>query len=142
VANRVKETSFDSNDTRALSALAGYATIAINNANIFRESQLERNTLSAVIDEMEEPLLVIDGQNRLLMLNAAARSVLNITDENVSGKSVADFVQHEELLSFMLQTTEEGIENQALISGPNGRSFKALLKFIPGGGRAVHLQPQ
>jgi two-component system, NtrC family, sensor kinase len=48
VANRVKETSFDSNDTRALSALARYATIAINNANIFRENQLERNTLSAV----------------------------------------------------------------------------------------------
>jgi two-component system, NtrC family, sensor kinase len=142
VANRVKETSFDSNDTRALSALAGYATIAINNANIFRENQLERNMLSAVVDEMEAPLLIVDPHNRLLMLNAAARSLLAITDEDVEGKPITDLVQHEDLLTFMLQTAEEEMANQTEISGPNGRSFTAQLKLIPGGGRAVHLHPQ
>ena len=45
VTNHLKETSFDSNDTRALSALAGYATIAINNANIYDAIRQERNTL-------------------------------------------------------------------------------------------------
>jgi two-component system, NtrC family, sensor kinase len=142
VANRVKETSFDSNDTRALSALAGYATIAINNANIFRENQLERNMLSAVVDEMESPLLVVDHHNRLLTLNAAARSLLAITDEDVEGKLVTDLVQHKDLLAFMLQKAEDDMTNQAEISGPNGRSFTAQLKLIPGGGRAVHLHPQ
>ena len=38
VTNQVKDSSFDSNDTRALSALGGYATIAINNANMFHLS--------------------------------------------------------------------------------------------------------
>jgi two-component system, NtrC family, sensor kinase len=142
VANRVKETSFDSNDTRALSALAGYATIAINNANIFRENQLERNMLSAVVDEMESPLLVVDHHKRLLTLNAAARSLLAITDEDVEGKLVTDLVQHKDLLAFMLQKAEDDMTNQAEISGPNGRSFTAQLKLIPGGGRAVHLHPQ
>jgi two-component system, NtrC family, sensor kinase len=141
VANRMKEVSFDSNDTRALSALASYATIAINNANIFRENQLERNMLSAVMDEMDEPLLVIDHQNRFLTLNAAARTVLNISEVNLGGKLASDFIQNEDLLAFMLQKSEESLQNQTEISGSNGRSYQAHLKLISGGGRSVRLQP-
>jgi two-component system, NtrC family, sensor kinase len=143
VANRIKEVSFDSNDTRALSALASYATIAINNANIFRENQLERNMLSAVVDEMEEPLLVIDHHNRFLSLNAAARSLLSITDENVEGKAVTDYIHNPSLLAFMLQQSErEGdLQYQTEVSSQNGRSYQAHLKLISGGGRSVRLQP-
>lgn len=141
VANRIKEVSFDSNDTRALSALASYATIAINNANIFRENQLERNTLSAVMDEMEEPLVVMDHHHRFLSLNAAARNVLAIHDEQVDGKPVTDFIENQDLLTFMLQKEEGELKNFMEIAGQNGRSYQAHLKLISGGGRAVRLQP-
>jgi two-component system, NtrC family, sensor kinase len=143
VANRIKEVSFDSNDTRALSALASYATIAINNANVFRANQLERNMLSAVMDEMDEPLLVIDQHDRFLSLNAAARSLLSIADENVEGKAVAEFIQNQNLLAFMLQTSDadKELQYQTEVAGQNGRSYQAHLKLISGGGRSVRLQP-
>jgi two-component system, NtrC family, sensor kinase len=141
VANRIKEVSFDSNDTRALSALASYATIAINNANIFRENQLERNTLSAVMDEMEEPLVVMDHHHRFLSLNAAARNVLDIQDEQVDGKPVTDFIENQDLLTFMLQKEEGEMKDFTEIAGQNGRSYQAHLKLISGGGRAIRLQP-
>ncbi|MFO7538279.1 MAG: response regulator [Chloroflexota bacterium] len=141
VANRVKEVSFDSNDTRALSALGSYATIAINNANIFRENQLERNMLSAVMDEMDEPLLVIDHQNRFLTLNDAARQVLNIAEKNVTGKPVTDHIENENLLSFILQKDEEALQTQTEVAGQNGRSYQVNLKLISGGGRSIRLQP-
>lgn len=144
VANRVKEVSFDSNDTRALSALASYATIAINNANIFRENQLERNTLSSVMEEMDEPLLVLDHHNRFLSLNVAARRVLNIDhEERVDGKPVQEFIQNQALVSFMLQTTEDDdtLDSEMELTGQNGRSYQAHLKLIRGGGRSVRLEP-
>lgn len=141
VANRVKEISFDSNDTRALSALASYATIAINNANIFRENQLERNMLSSVMDEMAEPLIVIDNYNRFLTLNVAARSILEIEEPNVVGQPIANHIHNEELLSFILQRGKGELQEQTEVSVSDGRSFQAHLKLINGGGRAIRLEP-
>ena len=140
VANRVKEISFDSNDTRALSALASYATIAINNANIFRENQLERNMLSSVMDEMAEPLIVIDNYNRFLTLNVAARSILEIEEPNVVGQPIANHIHNEELLSFILQRGKGELQEQTEVSVSDGRSFQAHLKLINGGGRAIRLE--
>ena len=68
------DSSFDSDDTRALSALGGYATIAINNANMYHDIARERNILSAVVNENDDPVFVIDDRNRLLLLNSSAKS--------------------------------------------------------------------
>ncbi len=142
VANRIKEVSFDSNDTRALSALASYATIAINNANIFQENQMERNILSTVMDEMDEPLLVLDQHDRFLSLNAAARHLLDIgSNADVDGRPVSEFIDNQELVAFMLQTADEARDQQINIAGQNGRSYQAHLKFIHGGGRSIRLHP-
>ncbi|MCB9422953.1 MAG: hypothetical protein H6667_24345 [Ardenticatenaceae bacterium] len=76
----MKETSFDSNDTRALSALGGYATIAINNANIYSEIERERETLSAIVDKRIDPILVFDENNTLILVNASGRKVFGLPD--------------------------------------------------------------
>ncbi|MEZ4517627.1 MAG: PAS domain-containing protein [Chloroflexota bacterium] len=74
----MKETTFDNNDTRALSALAGYATIAINNANMYDAITSERNTLSEVVEQIDDPVIVVDEDFQLRVLNAAARSLFSL----------------------------------------------------------------
>lgn len=139
VTNRLKETSFDSNDTRALSALGGYATIAINNANIYSEIESEKNTLSAIVDLTDNPILVIDATNHLLIANSAARETLNFPSKNVLGQSVAALMSGE-LIEFIGQDQAEGSRLTQEISLENGRSYRAEMTLIEGGNRSVLLQ--
>jgi two-component system NtrC family sensor kinase len=139
VTNRLKETSFDSNDTRALSALGGYATIAINNANIYSEIESEKNTLSAIVDLTDDPMMVIDATNHLLIVNSAAREALNLPSENVIGQSIAALITGE-LIEFIGQDQAEGSRLTQKLTLENGRSYHAEMTLIEGGNRSILLK--
>ncbi|MBK6328540.1 MAG: response regulator [Chloroflexi bacterium] len=141
VTNRLKETSFDSNDTRALSALGGYATIAINNANIYSEIEREKNTLSAVMDLSDNPILVIDENNRLLLTNSAARKHLGfVSGENPIGQPIQDILQ-DDLLAFIDQPQGTARQIAQKLVTASGQTFKAEMTLIEGGNRSILLQP-
>lgn len=138
VTNRLKETSFDANDTRALSALAGYATIAINNANIYNQIKRERNLLGAVVDQTDDPLLVVDEDNKLLLLNAAARTAFRLTEEDkMIGQGVSGLVRDEAVLGFMTQTVETMVQPEAEMMAPNGHRYRLRMIATEAGSRFV-----
>lgn len=138
VTNRLKETSFDANDTRALSALGGYATIAINNANIYDQIKRERNLLGAVVDQTDDPLLVVDEGNKLLLLNAAARIAFNLTDEEkMVGQPVNEMIHDEAALSFVTQTVETMVQPESEMMAPNSRRYRLRMIATEAGSRFI-----
>ncbi|MFO7683180.1 MAG: response regulator [Chloroflexota bacterium] len=139
VTNRLKETSFDSNDTRALSALGGYATIAINNANIFSEIESEKNTLSAVMDLTDDPVIVLGTHQELLIANSAAREAFALLAENIVGQTVDDLTEGD-FVAFINREQEEGTKLTAELTLKNGRSYTAQMTKIEGGNRSILLQ--
>lgn len=140
VTNRLKETSFDSNDTRALSALGGYATIAINNANIYSEIERERNTLGTIVDQIDDPVLVVDQDNRLRLLNAAARTMFDLPDTKVVGQAINELIKDEQLVSFIAQPASPQIETETEVQTAGDRSFRAQMTLIEGGNRSITLR--
>lgn len=143
VTNRLKETSFDSNDTRALSALGGYATIAINNANIYSEIEREKLTLGAFVEQTNDPVLLIDEQHKLLLINAAARNAFDVDSEiDCVGKPVADFIQNSEALSFITQPANQELQIAETLTVASGQTYKARITLIEGGSRSVFLQEE
>lgn len=140
VTNRIKETSFDSNDTRALSALAGYATIAINNANIYSEIEQERALLSGVMDQTEDPIFVVDGDFKVILLNAAARQLYGLPENFGIGQPIDKVVQDQALISFITQLVSQQIKTSAMIQHTNGQSFQAKMSLIGDGSRSVLLR--
>jgi transcriptional regulator with GAF, ATPase, and Fis domain len=141
VINHVKETSFDSNDTRALSALGGYATIAINNANIYSEIEQERKTLSAVVDKTADPVLVLDKENKLILINAAGRSAFGLDDSNLTGQRAADLITDAAALEFITQKDNEHQQLTAEIACNDGQKYSAELTIIEGGMRSILMHP-
>lgn len=133
VTNRLKETSFDSNDTRALSALGGYATIAINNANIFSDIERERETLSAVIDHTEDPVVVLDEEFKLVMINRAARDVFQLPDAKLTGIPVQKLVKDDTIVGFMTQDSNGTLDSEAELTTASGLNFHATMTLIQGG---------
>jgi transcriptional regulator with PAS, ATPase and Fis domain len=137
VTNRLKETSFDSNDTRALSALGGYATIAINNANIYTDIEQQRVTLSVVVDQIDDPVLVVDHEDKLLLLNQAARDVFDLPDAKVVGHPINKLLKDQEAIDFILQDTGNEMQATAELDGADGRTYQARLTLIEGGSRSI-----
>lgn len=137
VTNRLKETSFDSNDTRALSALGGYATIAINNANIYSDIEQQRVTLSVVVDQIHDPVLVVDSEDKLLLLNQAARDAFKLPEAKVVGHPINKLLNNEDALAFILQNSSETMESNAEIKGEDGRIYQARMTLIEGGSRSI-----
>lgn len=142
VTNRLKETSFDSNDTRALSALGGYATIAINNANIYTDIERQRVTLSVVVDQIDDPVLVIDHEDKLLLVNKAARDVFELPDAKVVGHPIQKLLKNEEAVAFMTQEPGDSVRTTAEIQGADGRTYHARMTLIEGGSRSILMVAQ
>ncbi len=139
VTNRLKETSFDSNDTRALSALGGYATIAINNANIYSEIESEKNTLSAIVDLTDDPILVLQSDREFIIANSAARKAFNLPEDNVIGESIDNLISGS-FLEFVSQEQEEGSQIKQDITLDNGTTYEVEMTLIEGGNRSILLQ--
>ena len=137
VTNHLKETSFDSNDTRALSALGGYATIAINNANIYSEIERERQTLSAIVDKTTDPILVLDEKNTLILANASARTAFDLPDTSIAGQPAAELIQNEAALDFITQEETEQLQMKTELDSADGRRYEVELTLIEGGIRSV-----
>ncbi len=141
VTNQVKDSSFDSNDTRALSALGGYATIAINNANMFHGMARERVVLSEVVEQIEDAVIVVDEDFRLLVLNAAARGLFAMPEGNAIGRPIMDFVNQLDLVRMVTEPNtqnENGRVEQDLAL--DGGLYRARVTLIEGGSRFVTLR--
>ncbi|MBK7895716.1 MAG: response regulator [Candidatus Promineifilaceae bacterium] len=137
VTNRLKETSFDSNDTRALSALGGYATIAINNANIYSDIEQQRVTLSVVVDQIDDPVLVVDNEDKLLLLNKAARELFELPEARVVGHPINKLLKNEAAIEFIMQDSRTNLHTTAEIEGADGRIYQARMTLIEGGSRSI-----
>jgi two-component system NtrC family sensor kinase len=142
VVNRIKETSFDSNDTRALSALAGYATIAINNANQFSQMEVDRNILRALVEQTDDPILVLDEDARLVLLNGPAQKAFNLLDEDLLGKHLNSLIDDQTVIDFVTQPVSVGTATEMEITAPDNQSYNARLTLIKGGGRSLQLHPK
>lgn len=142
VTNRLKETSFDSNDTRALSALGGYATIAINNANIYTDIEQQQVTLSVVVDQIDDPVLVIDNEQKLLLLNKAAREAFDLPVAKVVGHPINKLLNNETAVAFITQEAADDQPKTAEFEGADGRTYRARLTLIEGGSRSILMVAQ
>jgi PAS domain S-box-containing protein len=142
VTNQIKDSTFDSNDTRALSALGGYATIAINNANLYHTMARERTVLSEVIEQIEDAVIVVDEDFNILVLNASARSLFTLPESNVIGRPIMDLVEHVGLVRMVAEPSSADaaarVEQDLFLS--NGHLYRARVTLVEGGSRFITLR--
>ncbi len=140
VTNQIKETSFDSNDTRALSALGGYATIAINNANMYDEIARERQVLGEVVERIDDAVLVVDEDFHLVMFNAAAGDLFSLPEDGI-GRPVMDLIADKAVLGLIIEggaNGDEVVETDIELEGH--QPCRARITPIKGGTRFVTLR--
>ncbi len=142
VMNYVHRRSFDPDDTRTLAALAGYATIAISNANMYRHIDRERTVLSAMVNQNRDPVLLIDENDQVMMINRSAAQLFETGDTEAIGKPISELSSHQELNAFVTDRSSESIERELEIFDLAGQPCQARLIVIDGGSRYVRLRRQ
>ncbi len=130
-ANRFKET-----DLSLLNAIAGQAAIALENAQLFKETEQERVKLSAIINSTQDAVLVSTPENKTLLLNPAAQELLGVNEDMSQGVPIAELTENEDLLKLLSPASPASGE----VAMPNGKTMWGTVTEINDMGRVTVLQ--
>lgn len=122
-----------------VSALADYAAIAIENAHLYTRTEVERKKLETILTHVEDGVIVVDPDGRLVLANQTARAAFGLQDPNPAGKPARDLFQHPDLLE-ILTDEKRSHPSRSEITLEDGRVFNAQLTAIPDVGLAITMQ--
>ncbi len=138
VDNRHKRMVFSQKDVSLLTTMAEYAVIAIENARIFSEMVTERTKLETIINQIEDGVLVLDNDFRILIINKIAQTVLRVSGENLVGSPIQMYPIDSEFLE-IIKKFENYLGKSTEINADDDRVFSAHLSKITNIGYAVTL---
>jgi signal transduction histidine kinase/DNA-binding response OmpR family regulator len=134
VDNRTAGRILTQHDMTVMAAMADYAAIAIENAQLYNRSEVERSKLGTILRQTENAVVVVDPENRLVLINRSAREAFNV-EGGFLGRSVVEAFDEPKLLALL--RAEEEIPRREEIETPDGRVFSAQRTAIEGVGRAI-----
>lgn len=139
VDNRESSQSFSETQLSLVSTLADYAATAIENARLYRNTELERQKLDSILTQIEDGVIVIGPDNRIILVNRTARVMFNLEDKEIIGKPLEEVFHHEDLLSvFITQHSEMPFRRE--IELEDGYILNTQLVEIPEVGLAATMQ--
>lgn len=136
VDNRHKRMSFSQRDNGLLNTMAEYAVIAIENARLFEEVFSERTKLETIINQIEDGVLVLDYDFRILLINRVAQSILRISGDTLIGSPIQSYLIDPEFLE-VIQNFEVFLGKSTEISSDEDQVFSAHLAKISEIGYAI-----
>lgn len=139
VDNRTNRMTLNERHIVLMSALADYAAIAIENADLYTRTELERNKLETILKRIEEGVIVLDHEERVILTNRIALRAFDLGEEQVTGKLVHEVFKHPDLLE-NLNVEDAAIPRQVEISVTDERVFNAQFTPIPEVGLAITMQ--
>jgi signal transduction histidine kinase/DNA-binding response OmpR family regulator len=136
VDNRVVDVPLKEHDTRLLEALAEYAVIAIENANMYGHISQEHSKLEAILAQIEDGVIVIDQDQRVVLVNQVAKSAFNLVGKSTGGMLFSDVFAQVDLVE-LVKSGFQDASSRGEIMVEDGRVFSAFVTQIPGLGLAI-----
>jgi two-component system, OmpR family, phosphate regulon sensor histidine kinase PhoR len=122
----------------SVSTLADYAAIAIENARLYSGTEVERNKLEAILTRIEDGVIVVGLDGKVILVNRVARDIFDIGNQEVNLKSIDEVFHHEQLLD-LLKNGHETLPYRSEIEVGDGRVIDTLLNFTPDVGMTMTL---
>jgi two-component system NtrC family sensor kinase len=134
VDNRKAGSVLSQQDVTVMMAMADYAAIAIENAQLYYRTESERRKLETVIKDTNSGVIVVDPEHRVMMLNQTAKAAFNVTGEYF-GRSIAEVFDHSQLLEVI--RSRAGSSRREEIGVDDGRIFSVQKSSINGVGYSI-----
>ncbi len=130
---------FDDQDIERGLSIAAAVAIAVSNALLFKEAESRKQHLETTLEYNNSPMLIMDGQKNLMLLNQEARHRLGLTTE-AAGKPIADVLEIPELLSLLSNPDSVNDDQGTEIILPDGSIWLSRFAPIPEHGYILVLQ--
>jgi two-component system NtrC family sensor kinase len=137
VDNRKAGRSLTQGDARVVTAMADYAAIAIENARLYTRSEQARQKLETILSQTENGVIVVDPENRLLLINRAAQEAFGVNG-NLIGRSMVEAFDDPQLLSLLRAPGNSPRREELELR--DGRVLDAQRTPIQGVGQAIVMQ--
>jgi len=102
-------------------------------------SEAERERLEAVFNNIQDCVMILNQENRILFINPATCRAFGVDAVEASGKPVLDVIVHPDLRSLITRTDADPLQYYE-ITFPDGRVGNAQFTPIRGIGSAITMQ--
>jgi two-component system NtrC family sensor kinase len=136
VDNRTTKLPFKEHDVKLLLALAEYAVIALENANLYENADQERNKLETILKSIQDGVIVIDEERKILFVNQVILSAFLMEDKSPVGQVMDEVFGTPELMA-LVNAINPSLFNRVELSTPDGRIVNAQISTIVGIGQAI-----
>jgi signal transduction histidine kinase len=100
-------------------------------------SESERDKLEGIIANIEDGVIVLDQENKILFINRIARETFELSADSI-GRPILDVIQHPDLQTFLLRPMAQPT-NYHELNFHDGRVLNAQQTSIPHIGTAITL---
>jgi len=139
VANRRSDRSFSEHEVQVLSALADYASVAVQNARLYERAETERRKLEAVLRETAEGVVVFDFSTGIELANPTAREALQLPgDETTEATEIGEL--HPSVRELLDAAARSGRVTRTEVPIGDGRTFSAQVSPVEGVGYVLMMQ--
>jgi two-component system phosphate regulon sensor histidine kinase PhoR len=137
VDNRTPGKKLTDHDIAILKTMADYAALAIENAQLYLHSEHERIQLETILREIENGVIVVDKNHRLLLINQTAMDGLGVKGDCL-GFAIEEVFEDPKLVALLTSEGDQSKREELDLS--DGRVFSAQRTPIEGVGQAVVTQ--
>ncbi len=138
VDNRVADVPLKDADVHMLTALAEFAVIAIENANLYGHVSQEYSKLDAILGQIEDGVIVADNEQHIVLVNQVAQSAFGLIGKSLVGLPFPEVFTQAELVDLLSSQARES-PPRGEITVEDGRVFSASVAQIPSLGQAIAL---
>jgi two-component system NtrC family sensor kinase len=117
-----------------MKAMADYAAIAIENAQLYHRTESERRKLETVIKDTQSGVIVVDPENRVMMLNRTIKEAFGVQGE-FFGRSAAEVFDHPGLLELLRSGRKTSRREELTVD--DGRIFSVQKSSINSVGYSI-----
>lgn len=139
VDNRQSKRPFSQHHELLMTVLAEYATIAIQNAQLYHESENERIKLDATIKNIQDGVILLDKENKIILLNPAVSKIFGLGLGDLTGQSVLEAITHHDFVTLLNSISDNPLKFHEIIF-EDGRVFNSQYTPIPEIGVVITLE--
>ncbi len=139
VDNRQNKRPFSQHHELLMTVLAEYAAIAIQNAQLYHESEHERSKLDITINNIQDGVILLDKNNKIILINPAAQKAFGLGLGDLTRKPVLEAITHHDFVTLLNSISDNPLKFHEIMF-EDGRVFSSQYTPIPDIGAVITLE--
>ncbi len=120
--------TFEQSELNFLATLAAQAAVSVTNVRLYSQAEERRRELEAILESTADGLIVVDANGQVILMNPAARHLLNVPAEKATNLNARELFDNEDLLTLLTDLRQPA--NTVEIIGDNRKTLLANTSVI------------